>query len=177
VGDWDGNGTWTIGVVDPNGVWYLRNSNTPGAPDITPFAYGAGGWTPVAGRWNGASFGIGVFDQTTGTWYLRNTPSPGAPDAGQFAYGGAGWQAVVGDWNNDGRTTIGVFDPNGTWYLRNSNTGGGPEVALFAYGAGNWLPVAGDYDGLPAIAAARSLGNALTATPPEDVLDTLFGQP
>jgi hypothetical protein len=38
--------------VDPaNNNWFLRNSNTPGGPDITPFAYGAPGWTPVTGDW------------------------------------------------------------------------------------------------------------------------------
>src|SRR5262249_26130376 len=58
VGDWDGNGTDTVGAFDPVGqfgkppaTWYLRNSNTPGAPDIAPFAYGAGGWAPHAGIW------------------------------------------------------------------------------------------------------------------------------
>src|SRR5262249_26519375 len=29
-------------------TWYLRNSNSPGAPDIAPFAYGAAGWVPLA---------------------------------------------------------------------------------------------------------------------------------
>jgi hypothetical protein len=50
VGDWDGDGTTTVDVVDPATMtWYLRNSNTPGAPDVTPFAYGMPAWTPVAG--------------------------------------------------------------------------------------------------------------------------------
>src|SRR5262249_51614954 len=35
----------TVGAFDPaTGTWYLRNSNSPGAPDITPFRYGAPGW-------------------------------------------------------------------------------------------------------------------------------------
>src|SRR5262249_27114185 len=43
----------TPGVFDPTtGTWYLRETNTPGAPDIVPFAYGAPGWTPVVGDWN-----------------------------------------------------------------------------------------------------------------------------
>jgi len=48
----------TIGAFDPIGefgqppaTWYLRNSNSPGAPDIAPFQYGAAGWTPLAGVW------------------------------------------------------------------------------------------------------------------------------
>jgi hypothetical protein len=51
VGDWDGNGTSTVGAVDAAGTWYLRNSNSPGGPDIQPFAYGAPGWKPLAGAW------------------------------------------------------------------------------------------------------------------------------
>jgi hypothetical protein len=37
--------------MDPNGVWYLRNHNGPGAPDLTRFAYGLGGWAPLAGAY------------------------------------------------------------------------------------------------------------------------------
>ena len=47
TGDWDGDGTTTIGAFDPiNDIWYLRNSNTPGAPDLV-FAYGGSRWLPV----------------------------------------------------------------------------------------------------------------------------------
>ena len=52
----------TIGVVDvtgssdtlrgQNAVWFLHNSNTAGLPDVNPFAFGAGTFTPVAGNWN-----------------------------------------------------------------------------------------------------------------------------
>jgi len=41
VGDWDGNGTTTIGVYEPSTAsFYLRNSNTPGVADITIAGYG-----------------------------------------------------------------------------------------------------------------------------------------
>jgi hypothetical protein len=58
VGDWNGQGKTTIGVVDTTGqfnifpVWYLRNENSPGGPDVTgglPFVYGANTWEPVGG--------------------------------------------------------------------------------------------------------------------------------
>jgi len=54
VGDWDGNGTWTAGVVeDINGqlTWKLRNSNSAGSPDITPFVFGTAGQIPLTGTW------------------------------------------------------------------------------------------------------------------------------
>jgi parallel beta-helix repeat protein len=160
VGDWNGDGVTTVGVVDPSTMtWYLRNSNSPGAADITPFKYGAPGDVPVVGDWNGDgidTIGVARPDTTTGTltWYLRNENSPGAPDIPPFAYGAAGWVPVVGDWNGDGVTTVGAFDPIGqfgqppaTWYLRNSNSPGAPDITPFSFGAANWKPVVGDWDG------------------------------
>jgi hypothetical protein len=153
-GDWDGNGTSTIGVVDVTGasdpnfaVWYLKDSNTAGAPDIKPFAYGMKSWIPVVGDWTGSGHtGIGVFDPTTATFYLRNSDSPGAPDF-VIHYGGAGWQPVVGDWDGNGTTTIGVVDPTSmTWYLRNSNSPGAPDITPFKYGAPGWTAVAGNWN-------------------------------
>jgi hypothetical protein len=161
VGDWDGNGTWTVGVVDPFGNWYLRNSNDAGPTDFTVFAYGVGAWTPLAGDWDGnGTMTPGMFDPATGTFYLRNSNTPGGTDAGQFAFGGGGWQPVAGDWNNDGRDTIGVFDPAGQWYLRNDNAPGAPDIGPFAYGAGPWSPLGGDWDGAALRAAAAGAGAA-----------------
>ena len=39
VGDWNGDGITTIGLYRPSGsIFFLRNTNTTGAPDITvPF--------------------------------------------------------------------------------------------------------------------------------------------
>src|SRR5262249_48929198 len=54
VGDWDANGTTTVGVIDPRtSVWYLHNSNTPGAPDGGQFQFGVAGWKAVVGNWGG----------------------------------------------------------------------------------------------------------------------------
>ena len=150
MGDWDGNGTTTIGVVDPSTMtWYLKNSNGPGGPDITPFRFGAPGWIPVVGDWNGdGKTTIGVVDPTTETWYLRNSNTPGAPDITPFRYGAPGWVPVVGDWTGSGKSTVGVVDPSTeTWYLRNTNSPGGPDIAPFAYGGAGWRPVVGDWDG------------------------------
>src|SRR5262249_7778025 len=157
VGDWNGDGIDTIGVVDPTtGTWYLRNENSPGAPDIEPFRYGAPGWTPVVGDWDGDGVTtIGVVNRQ-GRWYLKTQNSPGAPDIAPFAYGAPGWKPVVGDWDGDGKTTIGVFDPAGKWYLRNSNGPGAPDLGPFPYGSATWVPVAGSWDIPPSpVLAAR----------------------
>jgi hypothetical protein len=155
TGDWNGAGLSTPGVVDGTGgqnpdsaVWYLRNSNSAGAPDIAPFAYGLRSWIPVVGDWTGSGHsGIGMYDPATATWYLRNSASAGSPDF-VFSYGGAGWKPVVGDWAGAGHAGIGVVDPNGVWYLRNSVSAGVPDLAPFSYGLGSWKPVAGDWQGL-----------------------------
>ncbi|MCC8994427.1 MAG: hypothetical protein LM550_12230, partial [Candidatus Contendobacter sp.] len=58
VGDWDGNGTQTIGLYNPaTARFYLRNSNSKGAADLT-FFYGPAnaGWKPLIGDWNGPAF-------------------------------------------------------------------------------------------------------------------------
>ena len=39
TGDWDGNGTFTPGVVRNGSRWYLRNANTTG-PGTIAFDYG-----------------------------------------------------------------------------------------------------------------------------------------
>jgi glucose/arabinose dehydrogenase len=137
------------GMFDPTtALWYLRNSDSAGPPDFTPFAYGAPGWRAVVGHWNGdGSDSIGVVDPATETWYLRNENSAGAPDAGQFAYGAPGWIPVVGDWTGSGHSGIGVFDPRtATWYLRNTPSAG-PADVIVRYGAPGWLPVVGDWNG------------------------------
>jgi V8-like Glu-specific endopeptidase len=138
------------GVFDPTtGTWYLRDSNSPGGPDVTPFAYGAPGWVGVSGDWDGnGSDTVGVVNPATMTWYLKNSNTSGAPDITPFAYGAPGWVPLAGDWDGNGTTTVGAFDPNtATWYLKNDNNPGQPSITPFRYGAPGWVPVVGDWDG------------------------------
>jgi hypothetical protein len=155
LGDWTGKGFDSLGVVDTTGrstpgaaVWYLRNTNTPGAPDIGPFFYGLPTWTPLVGDWNGDGITtVGAVDTATGTWYLRNENSNGAPDQGTFVYGEPGWIPLAGDWTGSGHTGIGMFDPStATFYLRNSASTGAPDFVI-TYGVPGWKPVVGDWDG------------------------------
>jgi V8-like Glu-specific endopeptidase len=142
--------TTTIGTFDPStATWYLKNHNGPGAPDITAFRYGAPGWIPVVGDWDGdGTTTIGVVDPATETWYLKNSNTPGAPDITAFRYGAPGWIPLVGDWGGTGHTGIGVFDPaTATFSLRNEPSGGAPDAGQFRYGAPGWIPVVGDWDG------------------------------
>jgi autotransporter-associated beta strand protein len=140
----------TVGVFAPgDATWYLRSSNSPGAPDVAPFPYGGSGWVGLTGDWNGdGKDTIAVVDPSTDTWYLRNSNSAGEPDVAPFSYGGAGWIPLAGDWTGSGKDTIAVVDPaTETWYVRNSNGPGAPDFVPFSYGAPGWIPVVGDWTG------------------------------
>jgi len=144
VGDWDGDGTDTIGVYR-NGVFYLRNSNTLGFADLT-VAFGSAGDQPIAGDWNNdGTDTIGVYRSSTGTFLLRNSNTPGTPNL-TFSLGNASDVAIAGDWNGDGTDTTGVFRPsNGVIFLKNTNSSGIADIAL-NYGLPGDQPVVGDWD-------------------------------
>lgn len=145
VGDWDGDGTWTIGVYRPTEhLFFLRNSNTPGTADIQ-IDYGATGDIPLVGDWDGnGTWTIGVYRPTTATFYLRNSNTPGAPDL-SFTYGGLNEQPVVGDWDGNHTMTIGLARV-GKALLRNHN-GAGVADMTFTYGGADDKTVIGDWDG------------------------------
>jgi hypothetical protein len=154
VGDWDGNGTATIGIYR-NGSFYLRNSNTIGFADIV-FPFGLSGDQPIAGDWNGDGIDtIGVF--RNGTFYLRDSNSGGVADI-SFALGNSGDVGIAGDWNGDGLDTTGVFRPsNGALYLKNTNVTGFADVQI-NYGLPGDKPVTGDWnnDGMDTIGVYRN---------------------
>jgi hypothetical protein len=50
TGDWNGDGTDTIGIWR-NGALYLKNVNTTGVADYV-FGYGNPGDAPIIGDWN-----------------------------------------------------------------------------------------------------------------------------
>ena len=93
----------TIGLYNPAVArFYLRNSNSAGASNIT-FSYGPAnqGWLPLVGDWDGnGTQTIGLYNPATARFYLRNSNSKGAADL-TFFYGpaNAGWKPLIGDWN------------------------------------------------------------------------------
>jgi hypothetical protein len=143
VGDWDGNGTATIGIYR-NGKFYLRNSNTLGFADLV-FAFGAPGDQPIAGDWNHDGVDtIGVY--RNGLFLLRNSNNAGAAEM-SFVLGNPGDVGIAGDWNGDGFDTTGVFRPsNGALYLKNTNATGFADIQI-NYGLPGDKPVVGDWDG------------------------------
>jgi len=154
AGDWDGNGTATIGVYR-NGSFYLRNSNTLGFADIV-VPFGTPGDQPVVGDWNGDGVDtIGVY--SNGQFLLRNSNSAGTADV-SFYLGNPGDVGIAGDWNGDGSDTTGVFRPsNGVIFLKNLNTSGFADINI-NYGLSGDKPVTGDWnsDGIDTIGVYRN---------------------
>jgi hypothetical protein len=165
AGDWDGNGTVTIGLYNPvTSTFFLNNSNAGGAANLT-FVYGPADpsyngkpasltFLPIAGDWNGDGITtVGLYNLATSTFYLKYTNSAGpADDTFTFGVGGLGWEPIAGAWNGGIMSTVGLYNPKtGTFFLKNTNTGGAADTT-FGYGPGSpiaaaWLPLAGDWDG------------------------------
>jgi len=168
MGDWDGNGTDTVGVVrltevlggDFTYTWHLRNTNSAGPASVTPFGFGEArfvavdqlGSIPVVGDWNGDgvdTVGIMVYSFDLNgqiRWDLRNANTAGVPDISTH-YSRGRDVPVTGDWDGDGDDSIGVVRGE-TWLLRNIPAGG-PADLTFGYGSPSYLelPVPGDWDG------------------------------
>ena len=148
AGDWDDNGTSTIGFYDPaTATFFLRNSNTPGPADLF-FSFGPAGAIPIVGDWDGdGSTTVGIYLPATGSFFLKNTNAPGGADL-VFNFGptASTLLPIAGDWNGDGIDSIGLYSPTtGAFFLKNANAPGAADF-VFTYGAGGMSAVAGDWD-------------------------------
>ncbi|GAB4551729.1 MAG: hypothetical protein OHK0023_18960 [Anaerolineae bacterium] len=149
VGDWDGNGTDTVGLFR-NGLFFLKESNASNAGINYFTLYGAAGDLPVAGDWNNdGRDGIGVYRPSEGVFFLVNSVNGGFPD--HFVqFGTLGDVPVIGDWNGDGVDSVGVFRASvGAYYLSNTMCGGcsAPLDYAVGYGAPGDVPIVGDWNG------------------------------
>lgn len=151
-GDWDGDGTDSIGAFDPEtNAFFLKNTNSSGASDQT-FVFGAPGDLPVVGDWDGnGTTTVGVYRPSVSRFFLKNSNGPGGADViVTFGAPGSGFEPIVGDWNGDGITTIGLYQrPSGGWFIRNSNSDGAADIVV-VYGPGgtDWDPIVGNWDGI-----------------------------
>lgn len=177
----------TIGLYSPaNAAFHLRTQHAAGPADMS-FLYGAVGWLPLVGDWNGnGTDTVGAYNPNTGVFFLRNSNSAGAADlVYQFGPGGQGWVPLAGDWDGDGVDTAGLYDPtNSAFFLRNSHAPGVADV-VFQFGAGGqaYSPLAGNWDGAGGdtvglyqpVNSFFLLRNALAAGPADLVFQ--FGAP
>jgi hypothetical protein len=132
-----------------NGTFYLRNSNSGGAADIT-ITFGNPTDLPITGDWDGDGVDtVGVYNSTTGVFNLRDSNSPGAPThTYTFTLGNPGDKPIAGKWDNtmvgDG---TGVHRPsNGIIYMRRSLTTGVSDYYAVLGNPGD-IGLAGDWDG------------------------------
>ncbi len=96
AGDWDGDGTDTVGLHrESTSLVYIRNSHTEGAAD-TQFIFGDPGDRFVAGDWDGdGTDGAGLFRPLIRRFFLKNVSAQGAADA-EFFFGEFDWEPVAG---------------------------------------------------------------------------------
>ncbi len=126
----------TTGPLDTIGVYrksshtfYLRNSNTPGLPDITIQAGDANSF-PLVGDWDGDGYDtVGLYNQALGVFTLYDSNVQNAPLTQAFVFGNPNDTPIAGRWvsalqndpiGNLGRAHdgVGVFrSSNGLIYL------------------------------------------------------------
>ncbi|MDJ0316478.1 GH25 family lysozyme [Arthrobacter antibioticus] len=142
VGDWNGDGHETVGVVRGNS-WFLNNNLNKLSVDVVQY-YGNATDIPIVGDWNAdGRTSIGVF--RAGSWYMTNSHSTW-PEANIVThFGNRADTPLVGDWNGDGKDTTGVWR-NGFFYLTDTLS---PPIAntVFAYGIRSDTPTTGDWNG------------------------------
>ena len=128
-----------------DGVWFLRDSMTSGAADISFHFGNPTGDFPMMCDWDGNGTSTpGVFRD--GVWFITNTIPPSTVTS--FGYGNPNDFPLCGDWDGNGSETPGVVRGSGAgqWFF--SDTLGGPSTHVVAYGDSTQdFPIAGDWDG------------------------------
>jgi hypothetical protein len=183
-GDWDGNGSETIGAACKDGSsyrWSLMNGNSGGSPAVDSHYGNSDSCLPVTGDWDGDgadTIGVACKDGLNIRWSLVNA-FQGSPSYPVFGFGNSNdcWP-VTGDWNGNGSDTAGIACRDGAnirWGLMNIHAGGTPQETG-RYGASNSCrPVTGDWnsDGTDTVGVACrdglnirwSLVNAVQGSP------------
>ncbi|MGO1402091.1 MAG: metallophosphoesterase family protein [Flaviflexus sp.] len=141
VGDWDGNGTDTLGVRRGH-TFYLTNTLEGGIADVE-FKYGREGDEVLVGDWDGN--GTDTLGLRRGhTFYLHNTLEGGNAEV-EFKYGRDADEILIGDWDGDGSDTIAVR--RGITFFPNNALQGGDAETEYRYGRDGDEAFAGDFDG------------------------------
>ena len=153
MGDWDGNGTITVGTFEL-GTFKLNNQNDSSAADIT-FPFGNPRGYPVAGDFDGNGIDdVAVY--RAGLWQVHYLGA-GAPGDASFNLGAPfatdiypNTIPVAGDWDGDGIDGIGTYNlADGTWVLKNTVGAGGPDIGPFVFWGGfGSVPVVGNWAGI-----------------------------
>lgn len=177
TGDWDGDGTDTVGIYDQaTGVFSLYDSNSSGAPMTHQFVLGNPGDVPFSGRWvaDAGHDGVGVHRPSNGIIYLVNTfPSQSQPIYSDYfiVLGNPGWKAMAGKWAIGALDTSAVYNPAvSRFYMTSASCDGvapGPNTQCLQFstndtyfGPTNATPIRGDWAGL----SQSGIGSYIPAT-------------
>ncbi|MGO1739368.1 MAG: peptidoglycan DD-metalloendopeptidase family protein [Actinomycetaceae bacterium] len=140
VGDWDGNGTDTF-AYRREAVYRIRQSNSPGNPDVT-ISYGRADDEVYVGDWDGD--GVDTLAVRRGNeFHIRNTLTSGPADV-VIQYGRAGDEVLVGDWDGNGTDTFTVR--RGAEFFVSNTMQTGWADAEFVYGRSGDDVYVGDWD-------------------------------
>jgi hypothetical protein len=181
VGDWNGDGKDSPGMVRPS-TWWLSNTLTGTTAQY--FAYGSAGMVPIPGDWDGN--GTSTVGMRQGLRWLLANVNGNVTASIDFNLGNpSGDVPLSGDWNGDGKDTPGVYRrSNHTFYL----AGGLSStccVASVSYGIVGDTPLVGDWNGdgkdtigvyrVDGFGAHWQLNNANDASTPD--YDFVYGSP
>jgi hypothetical protein len=109
AGNWDGIGTWEIGVRRPSSGKFLLRMPDGSTKKVT---LGGADDLPITGDWDGnGTTDLGVYDQGTATFTLLQTDPLGTPFTTTIVFGSPGDVPVTGDWDGNGMTDLGVWSP------------------------------------------------------------------
>lgn len=157
IGDWDGDGSDTVGIRRGSAL-YLRNANSTGAANLS-YSFGRSTDQVLVGDWDGdGTDTVGI--RRGNTFYLANRH--GGPTTVVFSVGRSTDRVVVGDWDGNGTDTI-ALRRDGKFFLTSSH--GGAVTTSFSFGRTSDVPFAGDWDGdgKDTVAVRRSATYYLTA--------------
>jgi hypothetical protein len=149
VGDWNGDGTDTVGLYDPaTNIFRLSDAlnrwGTARGVDVTVFRPNLpyllpASWIAVAGDWNrDGKATVGLYDPAARTWYFNDRTDGSITTVTSVAtsYASASWKPLTGDWNGDRTDTLGLLN---TDYSQGSyaKTGAvyGPTSPTWTYSA------------------------------------------
>ncbi len=184
VGDWDGNGTDTVGLYRASdGAFFLSNGTTQATVNtgVSSFNFGpaGAGLIPLVGDWdsNGTDT-VGLYRVSDGAFFLSNGSTQATVNTGVtsflFGAGGAGLTPLVGDWDGNGSDTVGLYNTSGGFFISNGATQAtvntGVQSFNFGPGGAGWNPLVGEWVApaptftLTSAAASINEGSALAFT-------------
>ncbi|MGC5628443.1 SpoIID/LytB domain-containing protein [Georgenia sp. Z1344] len=140
AGDWDGDGTDTVGVRDGNRLTLARDHS---GATTTTLDYGRAGDVLLTGDWDGDA-GDSFAVRRGNTYLLRDALTSGVADT-VLDYGRAADEVFVGDWDGDGVDTLAVRRGN-RFFVSNSLVSGWADAEL-DYGRAGDTVLVGDWDG------------------------------